>query len=222
MVFHFINLSKHLYGLMLGFSFLLSGIVIYQLLKEKVEKRFILYSYLLTGTFIIIGSKWMSFLMDETITSIWDASFNSIGGAIGLIVSVTIYDFIYDKKSHIFLDAYIKVLPLLYSISKLGCFFSGCCHGFIYDGIFHVEYRHGSYFPIQFIESIVFFLLFLYGYKKKDKYTIILICSISKFILDYLRYGHTGYALSINQILCLFIIGVTLLLYYKKNKFIKL
>jgi prolipoprotein diacylglyceryltransferase len=47
--------------------------------------------------------------------------------------------------------------------SKLGCFFTGCCHGRPYDGFFSVIYNSGSHallqnvplFPIQLAEALV-------------------------------------------------------------------
>ena len=39
-----------------------------------------------------------------------------------------------------FIKGAIISLPLIYSISKLACFFAGCCFGLPYDGLFSVTY----------------------------------------------------------------------------------
>lgn len=60
------------------------------------------------------------------------------------------------------LSIFIYAAPLMYSIGKIGCFLSGCCEGFVYNGIGSVSYNYVpnptglSYFPIQIIESITF------------------------------------------------------------------
>ena len=60
-------------------------------------------------------------------------------------------------------------LPLLYAVGKIGCFIAGCCYGIEYYGIGNVVYNYvpkseiiGLHlFPIQIVESIVFFLIFI-------------------------------------------------------------
>lgn len=54
--------------------------------------------------------------------------------------------------------------------------------------------------------------------KKIDVYKIILICSSSKFLLDFLRHRNTGTIMSINQIVCLFIMIISFILIYKSNE----
>ena len=142
--------------------------------------------------------------------------FSSIGGVLGLFLSIWFMDRLTNKE-HIYLKENVKIIPLMYSISKLGCFFSGCCHGFVYDGFMHVEYMHGSYFPIQLFESIVFFVLFLLLLKSYNSYISIMICAISKFFLDFLRYGHNGLSFSIKQVLCLLIVFFCMI-FVKKYK----
>lgn len=152
---------------------------------------------------------------------------SSIGCLIGYLISINIFK-IFIKKLGINtnISFYYFIIPLAYSIGKIGCFFHGCCRGFIYNGLLSVHYfdKEYNYFPIQLVESITFILLFLLLNKHKDKkyineFTIISFCLI-EFILDYFRYSHNTF-ISINQIFSLLIAFSTILIlrikldYYK-------
>ena len=112
------------------------------------------------------------------------------------------------------------VLPLMYGISKLGCFFAGCCHGIPYDGPLAVSYDNqvlqgGPFFPVQLAESICFLFIFLIGiylHHRRNRLVcpaVILLCATAKFSLEYLRQEHAGVVLSVNQAVCLcfFLLG---------------
>ena len=117
----------------------------------------------------------------------------------------------------------------MYGISKLGCFFAGCCHGIKYSGPFSISYPHlYSYtvFPVQLVESIAFLIIFIilnYIYRRKGSnniiYYTIIFSSFSKFILDYFRFSHKNIFLSINQIISLaFFVGGIIYLIKEKIK----
>ena len=115
-------------------------------------------------------------------------------------------------------------LPLTYSVAKLGCLFKGCCMGIPYNGILSITYidkSNISLFPIQLIETIIFFIIFLIcnklKYKKNIIYITLIICSISKFLLDFLRYEHINKIITINQIISVLII-IFVCIMYKRRK----
>ncbi len=209
---------------MMFLSLLVSCLVAWKLLKEKgVPNNYIGYSLFFSVVCILIFSKQYTLIEHSNANlTFWSAGFSSIGGVIGLFVSIIFFDILYDKDKHVFLSCYGKVIPLLYSISKLGCFFVGCCHGFVYEGIGCVIYDHGSYFPVQLVESIVFFCIFLFIYKQKNLSisTVILLCAFSKFALDYLRYRQNGLNVSTNQMMCFvfILISVISIGYHQKVK----
>ena len=145
---------------------------------------------------------------------------SSMGGLFGMYASVFTLSLITrDRKStKLALENCTLVLPLIYSISKIGCFFAGCCHGIPYHGPFCVEYsgkihETGCIFPVQLAETVVFFLIFTAGMimlKMKCKNTAIHIltaCAAAKAMLDFLRESHIGKAVSLNQVLCLLTIA---------------
>lgn len=211
------------YQIMIFISFLISYLIIcFKLNKEKIPHNIIYLCALMSLVFTIIGAKLYTILTNlEKNYGIYDSGFSSIGGAIGLVTSIIIFNKIYSKNSKKILDVYIETLPLLYSISKLGCFLVGCCYGISYKGVFNIKYyflKH-SVFPIQIFESILFFILFIacLNLKKYKNEIIIMIGAILKFCLEFLRYSHINKFLSIHQIICLIAILVMCsTIFYKK------
>ncbi len=150
----------------------------------------------------------------------WGVS--SVGGLLGLLISVITMSMIFKQYKHSIFKAYCCVIPLLYGISKLGCFSVGCCHGRLYDGMFSVTYTGDAdmtdlaLFPAPLFESILFMLIFIMGYLMiytyKMKYGIELcltLCCAGKFSVEYLRYDNIGKLMSINQVFCIGILIVT-------------
>ena len=220
-----------IYGLLIILSIISGIIFIYlNLRNKKIESEKIILSFTLMIVLVILGGKIYTKLIGEG-KSLLTAGLSSYGGAIGLILSVLIYIKIYPDHKKAFIESYILSLPLIYSISKLGCFLVGCCHGIKYKGIFNVTYidiSKISYFPIQLLETIIFMIIFItciYIYKKRNKYIVeivFILCGVSKFILDYLRYSHINQPISINQIFSIIfiIIGISLLILKKRKKHI--
>ena len=70
-------------------------------------------------------------------------------------------------------------------------------------------------FPIQPLEVIIFFMLFLYSNTNKNKkeitYITIIAISILKFNLEFLRYSY--YFLNPNQIFSIVLLIITLIVY---------
>ena len=75
-------------------------------------------------------------------------------------------------------------LVLIYSISKIGCFFSGCCKG--------VLLSNGKNLPIQLIESIINFVIYIIiikNYKNfKNSYQLMCIV-VFIFGIAFMIYG---------------------------------
>lgn len=122
---------------------------------------------------------------------------SSLGGAIGYVDSLFVYNKIKPIKNFgTILHRFIYVLPLIYGISKIGCYFRGCCGGY------HSE------FSLQLVEACLFILLFfigLYGIPN----ILVMLCSSLKFGLEFLRNPNTG-VLSANQITCIVILAISI------------
>ena len=150
---------------------------------------------------------------------------SSVGGLAGMYAAVPVVAAAAGQKGcgRIMAQNVTLMLPLMYAVSKLGCFFAGCCRGIPYTGVPAVHYTGNVTavaFPVQLAESTVFALIFLlgmYGFKRHKPHTVQLVflsAAAAKFLLDFLREAHTGHILTTNQVLCciLFAAGVIWLL----------
>lgn len=217
-----INEQYHLYAVLLIAS-LVIGLLIpsIKLSKAGIRKDVLLCVALLNMFLALFFGKIYTMIADKS-TDIIRSGFSSLGGLAGFLAGTYIFYFICDKDKKI-MDNYIISLPLIYAISKIGCFFAGCCHGMEYTGVLNVRYEIGSaceittgVLPIQIIETIVFTGIYISLNMLKTKENIViktlLLSTLAKFILDFFRYSHIGKLLSFNQIVCL-IIAVVCMVY---------
>lgn len=214
--------TVNLYSFFILLSFLFYAIVVYFLTRKlKISWDEYLTSFFFVFLFIFFGAKIVDGLMrGEMITSENFAEFglSSVGGAIGALIGISLYILFFRKNKQKFLLLYMLPLPLVYGVAKLGCFFTGCCYGVFYNGLFSVTYYHSSFvngvslFPVQLLETILNIFLFVGLYVDFiRKYNCIntigktlFFVSIIKFMTDYLRASHQGIFLSMNQMICIF------------------
>lgn len=122
---------------------------------------------------------------------------SSLGGAIGYVGSLFVCNKIKPIKNFgTILHRFIYVLPLIYGISKIGCYFRGCCGGY------HSE------FSLQLVEACLFILLFFIGLYSIPN-ILVMLCSFLKFGLEFLRNPNTG-VLNANQITCIVILAISI------------
>ena len=214
------------YGVIILISLLFGLIVNYiYLKKKKIELQYIILFLTMILLFAIVGGEFLSALFEKNRELIFSKiGLSSYGGAIGVIVAAIIFEKIYDKDK-IFIKSAVLSLPLIYSISKLACFFAGCCYGLpCENGFFSVTYTEGlniPLIPIQLIETMVFGIIFIVCLSLRNKKNIvcitILICAFFKFILDFLRYNHLEETISKNQIISIIFIIISVLMILKKR-----
>lgn len=234
-----INTNIPVYDLCILLSLILNAFVITIIAKKfNYTKLQIIILLLYESVGIILGGKLLSFI--ETYPSYkGDIRFMTVGfRALGAVIGALLYLFL--AKSQLkkpfkeLLYICLPSLPLMYAIGKIGCFLVGCCHGIEYNKIGSVVYKY-SYeeingiplFPVQLVESIIFFIIFIIimiRYKKnkineKTLGLILIISCTAKFILYYFRMEHINSILGIHQILCLLLIVLGIIIYFsKKNK----
>ena len=151
--------------------------------------------------------------------------FSSLGALFGMYLSAAVMGVIRGKRDALFImpENCTFVLPLMYGVSKLGCFLAGCCRGIPYSGICSVIYTADGtvqepVFPVQLAESALFLLIFAAGmllrrrHRREAVRSVFLFSAAAKGLLDFLRAEHRGKLLSLNQILCLALIAAGLLL----------
>ena len=208
-------------------SFLISFMIaVIMMIRKGVDKKNALFS----AMFNFICSLYFAYLFSvvtsgDILKYLKSVSFSSIGGLIGVAVGVIVLGFLFKEYRSPLIKAYALVVPLMYSISKMGCFLVGCCYGIEYDGPFSVTYSGRlahrpdvELFPVQLTEVLVFFVIFLFGlileYKIRSKYSVsilVIICALAKASLDFLRSSHVDQIISVNQAACIVIIIISLI-----------
>lgn len=211
------------YAVMILLSLFFGNIVMYILnIKNGIRKNVSGYTILLSLMMSIFCGIYMAYIT----SGFRYYGLSSIGGLIGMYLAVLVMSIISHSKKDmkIMFQNCTLVLPLMYAISKTGCFLAGCCYGIKYSGIFSVYYTgHGNIpeynvFPVQLAESIIFFLIFvigmfLYRYKSKNIIqTEFIVSALSKLLLDFLRESHNGQLISLNQILCIILMIIAIFL----------
>ncbi len=208
-------------------SFLISFMIaVIMMIRKGVDKKKALFS----AMFNFICSLYFAYLFSvvtsgDILKYLKSISFSSIGGLIGVAVGVIVLSFLFKEYRSPLIKAYALVIPLMYSISKMGCFLVGCCYGIEYDGPFSVTYSgrlahrpNVELFPVQLMEVVVFFVIFWVGlileYKIRSKYSVsilVIICALTKGSLDFLRSSHVDQIISVNQAACIVIIIISLI-----------
>ena len=130
---------------------------------------------------LVLGAKIFGFLTGiyrnigtgekVTLETMLDTGIVFYGGLLGLLI---VYMLCLKSKRYCLdkyaVDILAVCIPLFHSIARIGCFLSGCCFGKIYEGVLSINYitiingniDENMRFPIQLIEALFEFLLFLY------------------------------------------------------------
>ncbi len=146
---------------------------------------------------------------------------SSMGGLVGMYIGVLLSSVVNRNygETRVMVENCTFALPLMYSISKIGCLFAGCCHGIEYNGFLSLHYisdtgAEMAVFPVQLLETIAFFIIFVAGivlykmHSRKSLYVTFGLSVSAKFILDFFRESHNGKVLSFNQLLCVILWAV--------------
>ncbi len=185
------------------------GISIFLMKRKGVERfSFLLSSFLVFASIFILNVSW-SF---PKIIKLEPWGFDGTLSAAGLTVGAFCSALIFRKNGPEIMASFVTGAPLMYSISKIGCFLAGCCRGFSYDGPLSVTYDRwgeGSFFPAQLLDVVCFFVIFGLAFilttKCKDlikvSFAVMLISIISRFGVDYFRLSHEDNVISKTQLL---------------------
>lgn len=233
------NTRIPLYGIMILMALILNVIVVAKTYdKTKFTKEEIIGAIIYEIIGIILGAKVLAFLENyQAYNGQFDflkIGLSSYGAVIGAVVMLIAFKLQFKKNLKELVLTFALPLPLLYAVGKIGCFLAGCCREIEYHGIGNVVYNYVSksdiiglhLFPVQLVESIVFFLIFVYVFTKykKNKYNVkvfsimLLLCSISKFLLEFLRMSHVGKIISITQLISLLFVLISIYLIIKTRR----
>lgn len=162
---------------------------------------------------------------------------NGGGSLLGTVIALLIFIPYYLKRKHIpilpLLDLVSIYAPLLQAISRLGCFFAGCCYGKPSSVLWAVTYTDPDTLaplncllhPTQLYSALSLFAIFIFlntwqSYVKKPGLLFCLymiLSNVSRFLIDFLRddreFLNNDYTLlSIHQWIALsLIIGASIL-----------
>ena len=162
-------------------------------------------------------------LVNPKITFFIEAGLSSYSGLIGTLFASIIFEKILPSEGKI-IKYTVLSLPLIYGLSKIACFISGCCYGLPYEGYFSVTYVNDlsiSLFAIQITETIIFIIVFIlcnkFRYRENIIYDTIIISAIMKFLLDFLRYDHINKNITTNQIFSIVLCVITIMVWICHN-----
>ncbi len=203
-------------------------VVLFTSKKSKFTKKEILCMLIYENIGIVIGAKIFTFLLNpEKGFNFNKLGLSSYGALFGSILFLLLFSFQFKKSIKKIITIFAPSFPLMYSIGKVGCFIVGCCYGIKYNGFGKVVYHYSkiapngvTLFPIQLVESVLFLLIFIYMLncyvkKKRNEKTIlnaVIMCSSAKFIFDFFRMSHVYVLISINQIISVCFIIISLFL----------
>lgn len=211
------RVSSKIYMLLIIFSVLVGILyILLSLYNEKLLKKKTILLFILIFIMSVVCAKLFSVVITGFKISFKDASLSSYGALLGVLVSSIIYEMIFPENGKIIKYSTIA-LPIMYSFGKIACLFRGCCYGIDYNGILSITYNHLSkpVFPIQLLEIVVFFLLFIYSNTNKNRkditYITILFISIFKYLGEFLRYDFSPF--NANQTFSIILFIITLFFY---------
>lgn len=198
------------YSVLFIASFLISFLIAYLvMIKNKIPKTLAILAPMANFIGATFGGLMYTVLVSR------ELGFSSMGGLFGVIIITMVLGLLFSEYKEVLWTAFGTVIPLLYSVSKLGCFLVGCCYGIKYDGPFHVIYSHKApltgvnLFPVQLLESLVFFGIFIVSVyliwirKSAGISFCLALCALAKFSLEFLRESNQSVFLGVNQIFCL-------------------
>lgn len=230
--YYMFNVNIPFYSLAIILA-LISNIIIVICLFRKYDYslREIICLLLYENVGIIGGAKILSYLLSynklKSEFNFINLGLTSYGAIFGSLLFIILFCFQFKKSIKDTLFIFIPSIPLMYSIGKIGCFLAGCCYGIQYNGLFKIIYKYSKeapnsvyLFPVQLIEAIVFFIIFIYLIiqHKRDRFDsktlsiAFMVCGIAKYILDFFRMSHTK-LFSFNQIISVLFVIFGIFLY---------
>jgi len=145
----------------------------------------------------------------------WNAGFSVLGAFIAVPLVVGSYMYRHRLPIIASFDRACIFIPLTFAISRLGCFFAGCCYGLPTNGWYAVTYTNPeclaptdySIHPTQLysagLEFLLFLFLILWGQKKCTKTgqlfgLYLTLMSTERFLVDFLRADRTFVATNLS------------------------
>lgn len=171
---------------------------------------------LLGGRLLYLITSWQTLETAGEIFKIWHGGFSLLGSLIGVLGIMAWYAKKHSLKMIPLLDFFAVYAPLMQSISRIGCFLSGCCHGKPTLSMCSIIYHHSesvapcgiSLHPTQLYSTITLFVIFLsmlYLKKRTTRPGILIVCylllvNLERFCIDFLRGDQEFFSSQVLQI----------------------
>ncbi len=242
------------YGLMIALGFIS---FVYLIHNNPIRKKIISSDHFFNLTFTgiisgIVGGRvffvltnlqdfyenWLDFFYP------WVGGFGIMGTIIGVLLSSVIYLKVNKIKILPVIDLTSLYAPLFQSISRIGCFLAGCCHGLpasksvkwsvMFSDPCGLAPLHTHLHPTQLylsLSSLLIFIILYFSYKKFNcrlgqiTFAYLIMEGISRFSLDFWRgdrdFVTSDFFLSYSQLTAsaIFIFAIVGFVYVtKKNK----
>lgn len=205
--------AVHSYGLMIAIAFY---VFFYFIQKDKAFKVLGLQNHFSTILFIgvvagVAGARllylwqeWHTLSNWYEILAIWEGGFSELGSVLLILAFVSLYLSWHSISVIKFFDIVALYAPLLQGISRLGCFFAGCCSGLVTTSCLSVTYTdveslaplYLPLYPIQLYTFLLYMMLFAFMHKVAQKYLTkdgqlincyLFFAGLIRFSTDFLR-----------------------------------
>jgi len=245
------NLHIYSYGVMLFISFVFGiAVVEHRAKKFGVDPKkvtdlalWVLLAVVLGSRLFYVAFHWQEFNHDLIgIIAFWRGGLAGLmfyGGFLGGIIAGFLFVYLSKLPVRKLMDAVAPAVMLGEGFTRIGCFLNGCCFGVPTSGPFGVIFPPNSpagatflgqaIHPTQLYSSAAGFLLFLIALRLEKRKLrpgvlsaiMLVIYSLFRFGIDFLRYYENTTNLWGNQIvaLCLTAVGVTLLILFLRWPF---
>lgn len=243
-------ISIHSYGLMIAIGLL---VFLYLIARNprfhtlKLEDRFMgillvgIVTGIVGGRLLFIATSPEAYQSPLDVIAFWQGGFRVLGAVIAIMIVLPLYLSLIKVPIIPLLDLLAIYAPVLQSISRIGCFLSGCCYGIPTThpwGIIYTDTQSAAplylcLHPTQLYSAIGHMLIFAAMYfffqhrfsKPGALISIFLILiSLERFLIDFWRADRAvGPLLSVDQriavgLLILGIIGLVLSSFYKPQR----
>lgn len=173
--------------------------------KEGVPFSDLLRTILYGGIGLLVGSKllfavtripWLvhNFSIENLLLLIPQSGYVFYGGLFGFIFAVCIMCKGQPEYRKKMFRLIVPTFPLFHIFGRIGCFLSGCCYGKDLKKQFVVMNMEIDKIPVQLVEAVIEFLIFLLLCIIKKKNTAVnllkvylIFYAIVRFVLEFLR-----------------------------------